>query len=106
MTDVQSGSFDVLSPSGPMGVPISPPAPRPKSLDGRRIALVWNHLFRGDEIFPVVEAALRTAYSDIEFVPYDAFGSIMGADEEEVLDALPHKLKELGADGVLTGIGC
>ena len=86
MSDAPADSFEALSPSGPMGVPIGPAAARPGSLEGRRIALVWNHVFRGDEIFPVVEDALRADFAGIDFVPYSAFGSIMGADEEGTHD--------------------
>ena len=72
-----------------MGVPQAPAAPRPESMEGRKIALVWNHVFRGDEIFPVVEDALRERFGGVEFVGYDTFGSFMGGGEEEVLEALP-----------------
>ncbi len=106
MTDAPTSTFAVLSPSGPMGVPQAPAAPRPESMEGRKIALVWNHVFRGDEIFPVVEDALRERFGGVEFVGYDTFGSIMGGGEEEVLEALPGKLAALSVDGVLTGIGC
>ena len=106
MTDSSFNSFAALSPSGAMGVPQAPAAPRSAELAGRKIALVWNHVFRGNEIFPVIEDALKSQFADVEFVGYDAFGSIMGGDEEDVLEALPGKLAELKVDGVLTGIGC
>jgi hypothetical protein len=101
-----SGFYEVLSPSGPMGVPQVATAPRPSSITGKKIALVWNYVFRGNEIFPVIESALKEKFGEVEFVSYDNFGSVMGGDEEAVLDDLPGKLADLGVTGVITGVGC
>ena len=34
------------------------------------------------------------------------FGNTHGSDEREVLEALPDKLRELGVDAVISGMGC
>jgi len=39
-------------------------------------------------------------------VRYEEFGSTHGGDEREVMRALPEKLKKLGADAVISGMGC
>lgn len=98
--------FDVLSPGGPFGVQVSPAAPRLDRLDGKKIAFVWDYVFRGDEMFPVIERGLLETFEDISFVPYDAFGSIFGGDEEAVLEDLPEKLHTLGVDAAICGVGC
>ncbi len=98
--------FEVLSPIGPVGVEILPPAPRPETLDGRTIAFVWDHVFRGDEMFPVIERSLQQQFEGIRFIPHQTFGSIFGGDEEAVLDGLPEKLREMGVDGAICGVGC
>ena len=79
--NAQRGDFEVLSPGGPFGVEISPAARRLDSLDGKTIAFVWDYVFRGDDMFPVIERTLAERFNDIRFVPYDAFGSIFGGDE-------------------------
>ena len=97
--------FEALWPGGANAVPAVPPAPRPADLNGRRVGFLWDYVFRGDEIFPVLERALAEAYDDVEFVGYDAFGSTFAGDEHETLAALPQRLKELEIDAVVSGVG-
>jgi len=59
------------------------------SLDGRRIAFLWDHLFRGDELFPVLAAELRRRHPGIDIVDHTEFGNLHGADEAARLDRLP-----------------
>lgn len=101
-----SGTYAVLSPTGRLGVPVVPAAPRPDSLNGKTVAFVWDYVFRGDEIFPVIEAELRAMFQDMRFIGPDAFGSIFGGGEAAVLKSLPQRLNELGVDGVVCGVGC
>ncbi len=67
MSNTERDAYAVLSPSGPMGVPQAPVAPRPHTITGKTIALVWNYVFRGDEIFPVLEGALKERFRRCEF---------------------------------------
>lgn len=96
----------VYSPEGPMGVPVTPAATRPPSLSGKTVAFVWDYVFRGDEMFPVIGRALRDRFRDVRFVGPDTFGSIFGGDEEAVLEALPSALKDHRVDAVIAGVGC
>jgi hypothetical protein len=96
----------VLSPSGPLGVAVSDPAPRPDSLSGKRIAFLWDSMFRGDEMFPVLQEAIGDRFENVSFVEHEAFGSTFGGDEEAVLAALPGRLRELKVDAVVSGVGC
>lgn len=98
--------FEVLWPGGPSAVPAIPTAKRPASLNGKRIGFLWDSMFRGDEIFPILEQRLKSQFPDTEFVGYEAFGSTFGGDEHAVLEALPARLKELQIHGVISGNGC
>lgn len=99
-------AFEVLSPGGPLGVDVSPAAPRLDTLVGKKIAFVWDYVFRGDDMFPVIEQTLRQKFDGMTFVAHDAIGSIFGGDEEAVLEELPAKLQALGVDGAVCGVGC
>ena len=48
---------------------------------------------------------LRSRFPNIEFVEYPVFGNIHGADENEIVRQLPERLKELGCDAVVVGVG-
>ena len=83
-----------------------PVAPRLDTLAGKTIAQLWDDLFRGDEIFPVLEAALGERFPGVKFVGYRTFGSTHGAEEHEVLAGLPERMRELGVDAVISGMAC
>ena len=97
--------FEALWPGGVNAVPAVAPAPRPPDLNGKRIGFLWDYVFRGDEIFPVLEQVLTEAYEDVEIVGYDAFGPTFSGNEHETLAALPRRLKELEIDAVISGVG-
>ncbi|HUT51409.1 MAG TPA: hypothetical protein VM325_18940 [Alphaproteobacteria bacterium] len=104
--DNEDGALAALWPGGANGVMAIEPAPRPDTLDGKRIGFLWDYMFRGEEIFPVLQKAIDSAFDDVRFVGYDEFGSVFGGDEHAVLSRLPGRLKELDVDAVITGIGC
>ena len=80
-------------------------APR-SDLTGKRIALLWDNVFRGDEIFPILEKSISKRYNKVEFVGYEQFESIFGINETKTLADLPKYLKKLKIDAVVSGIGC
>ena len=100
------GACPVYWPGAPRQGAEKPLAARLQTLEGRRIALLWGWLFRGDEVYELLQTALKARYPGISFIHWNEFGSIHGNDEREVVAALPEKLKRLGADAVLTSMGC
>ena len=100
-----SEPLSALWPGGESAARPIEPAPRPASLDGRRVGFLWNHMFRGEEIFPLVAERLEAEFQGVELVGFDAFGSTFGAGEHAVIDALPSRLRGLGVDAVISGIG-
>ena len=62
MATPAGGTYPVLWPRGPKAGSISPLAERPATLDGKKIAFLWDYLFRGDEIFPMLASELAVRY--------------------------------------------
>lgn len=98
--------FDVVWPKSPRGVQRRRPATRLTSLDGARVGFVWDYMFRGEEIFPVVADALTARFPGVQIVGYDTFGNIHGPDEVALVEAMPGTLDEHSIDAVVVGNGC
>jgi hypothetical protein len=98
--------YSVVWPRSPKSLEAKPLAPRLASLEGRTVAFVWDYLFRGDEIWPILKEELGERFPGMRFVDHDAFGSTHGEDEHRVLAEMPGKLRSLGVDAVVSGMGC
>ena len=96
----------VLWPRGRRTVTARAVAPRLDTLEGKTIGQLWDDLFRGDEIFPMLEQALAQRFPGVKFVGYRTFGSTHGAEEHEVLAQLPARMRDLGVDAVISGMAC
>jgi hypothetical protein len=81
-------------------------ASRLQLLDGKTIAFLWDSVFRGDEIFPILEDALRRRFPGTKYLAWDVFGSIFGGAERRTLAELPDRLRRLGVDAVVSAVGC
>jgi hypothetical protein len=81
-------------------------APRLATLEGKTVAQLWDYLFKGDEVFALLEEGLKKRYPGIKFVSWREFGSTHGGEEKEALAALPRRFKELGVDAVISGMAC
>ncbi len=81
-------------------------ADRLDELDDKRVAFLWDDLFRGDELFPVIEAELTERFGGVEVVGYEEFGNTHGGDEAEVISRLPDRLRTRRIDAVVSGMGC
>ena len=100
------GKYAVYWPRGGRTLDVQAVAPRLDSLSGKTVAFLWDYLFRGDEIFAILQKELQTRFPDMRFIGQDEFGSTHGEDERKVLAALPEKLKSLKVDAVISGMGC
>lgn len=98
--------YAVVWPRSPKTAELVTLAERPASLDGKKVAFLWDYIFRGDEIFPVLEKELAERYPDMQFVPYHEFGSTHGADEHDLIEHLGKRLHDLEVDAVISGMGC
>jgi len=105
MTGVTEPHYDVVWPKSPLGVQRRRRAPRLDDLRGRRVAFVWEYMFRGDELFPELERLLRDDFG-VEVVPYEVFGNTHGPDADAVLATLPDLLRDWRVDAAVSGVGC
>jgi len=99
-------TYDVVWPCSPQGVQQRRKADRLDSLDGVRVAFLWDYLFRGDELFPILERELTSRFPDIEIVGYEEFGNLHGADEKQRVGRLGDDLHRRHVDAVVSGMGC
>ena len=99
-------TYDVVWPRSPRGVQHRRRAPRSDTLTGKRVAFLWDYLFRGDELFPVLAEQLEARFPGIEIVDYTEFGNLHGSDEKERVARLPDDLRSRGVDAVVSGMGC
>jgi hypothetical protein len=81
-------------------------AKRPATLAGKTIGEFWDYVFRGDQIFPIIEKELSKRFPGIKFVNYEVFGNTHWAHEQDVLNAFPGKFKEHPVDAIISGMGC
>jgi hypothetical protein len=99
-------TYDVVWPQSPRGVQRQRRAERLENLSGKRIAFLWDYLFRGDELFPILRRELTERFPGIEIIDYTVFGNLHGGDERERVAGLPEQLHGLRVDAVVSGMGC
>ena len=97
--------YDVLSPLPRKAVKSSAAAPRIPDLNGKTVAELWDVIFRGETIYPLLREHIRARFPGVRFVGYEHFGNFHGAREAEVSAQIPAKLREHGADAAIVGIG-
>ena len=98
-------SYEVVWPLGKTRTKGVSMNPRFSGQSSRRIGFIWDYFFRGDEMFPLIQAGLAESFPGASFVPYTEFGNVHGHDEHAVLAALPHKLLSQKLDAVVVGVG-
>jgi hypothetical protein len=100
------GHYDVVWPRSERTRAAQPLAPRLETLEGKKVAQLWDFIFRGDEIFEILEAKLAERYPGITFVSWRDLGCTHGEDERQVLASLPERFKALGVDAAISGMAC
>lgn len=99
----------VISPTGCGSVPQINLAKRLETLNGKTVCEVWNEDFKGDIMFPVYRRLLKERFPDVRIVPYTElpYSSLKGTPlyQREVGRQIIAKLKEKGADAVISGNG-
>jgi hypothetical protein len=84
-------------------------APRLNSLDGKTIGEVYNHHFKGDQMFRLYRELLKQRYPGVRIVPYTELpASYVGGDaatHRRVAQEVAARARELGCDALITGNG-
>lgn len=97
--------YDVLWPLSRKAVKRSAAAPRVPDLNGKTVCELWDVIFRGETIYPLVREYIRARFPGVKFVNYTEFGNFHGAREHEVSATIPDKLRAHKADAAIVGIG-
>ena len=100
------GYYEAYWPRAPRQGKLRPLARRHETLAGKKVALLWDYLFRGDEVFETLKEELAKRFPEVSFVDWREFGNTHGSDERKVVAALPDRFKELGVDAAISGMGC
>src|SRR3989441_13191127 len=97
--------YDVVWPLAPSAAPAGSLAARSADLSGKTVGELWDYLFKGEEMFPLIRKALETRYPGIRFVEFETFGSIQGRNEKELATTLPGLMRRHGCDAVISAVG-
>ena len=98
-------SYAVVAPTASVadtGSLVGDPLP---DLTGKRIGLLWDWYFKGDEMFAILREELAGRYLGISFIGPDEFGSTHGDREEEVVANLTSLLRSERVDAVISAVG-
>lgn len=106
MTSDRNGIHEVVWPRGERNVASSALAPRFSTLAGKKIALLWDYLFKGDVVMNELADRLKERFPGVEFVHWDEFGNTHGQNEREVVAGLAARFRSLKVDAALSGMGC
>ncbi len=99
--------YKVVWPRGKRVIEKGNLAKRLGTLEGKTIGFMWDGIFLGDKVYPVIEEELVKRYPRSKFVNYEVFGITHArGDEAKVIAAFPDKLKRYKCDAVISGIGC
>lgn len=102
---VLDDTYDVVSPLARLTADDITESTGLSNLNGRKVALIWDLLFSGDKMMEEIQRYLTSKYPQVEFIGHENFENIHGVDEARVVKELPDKLKKLGADAAIVGVG-
>ena len=94
----------------PLGKFVAPPlefAPGLLDLNGKTIGELWDGVFKGDQIYPIIREELRNRYPGIKIVDYETMGYKHGNNisERAYIAALPALLRHHQCDAVIVAVG-
>lgn len=102
---MEPSRYEVLWPLSRRAVQATSAAPRIPDLNGKTVAELWDVMFRGELIYPLVREYIRARFPGVKFLGHEQFGNFHGAREHQVTAALAERLRAAGADAAIVGIG-
>jgi hypothetical protein len=100
------GYYEAYWPRSPRQQKKKSLARRLESLNGKTVAQFWDFVFSGDKVFETLENEFKKRFPGVKFVSWREFGNTHGPDERKILADLPRRLKDLGVDAAISGMGC
>ena len=97
--------YDVVWPLGRKAATGAVAAPRVADLNGKVICELWDEIFRGESIYPLVRKHITERYPGAKFIPHTEFGDFFGPRDRAVLATIPDKLRVHRVDAAIVGIG-
>lgn len=96
---------NVVWPLGKSAYPAAALNNRVPDLNGKTVGELWDRVFRGEDIFPAIRAALKERFPDIRIIDFTHFDDIHGPHQREALAKLPELFRQYGCDAVISGVG-
>jgi len=97
--------FDVVWPLGRVASKEVPLAPALPDLNGKTVCELWDWLFRGDQMYPLINEELRRRFPDIRIVGHEIMGNMHGTHGRAYVANLAELLRQHGADAVIAAVG-
>ncbi len=92
----------------PLGKTMSKPvamAPALQDFNGKTVCEIWDWVFRGDQMYTVINEELRKRYPGVKIVDHKTMGDSHGKNEREYVANLADLLRQHGCDAVISGVG-
>ncbi len=97
--------FDVVCPLGRAAYETRSPNARIADLSNKVVGELWDYLFRGEEIFPILRERLKARFPGVRFVTYEVFGNVHGPQQRELVARVPDLLRKHRVDAVISAVG-
>ena len=105
-------ALDDIGVVSPLGVPVTQStglAPRLNSLAGKTIGEVYNHHFKGDQMFALYRELLTERFPGVRIIPFSEMpASFVGGDpasHRRIAQEVAAAAKEKGCDALIIGNG-
>ena len=104
-TNAGEPQYEVMWPLSPKATKPAAAASRIPDLNGKIVCEVWDVIFRGELIYPLVREYIKARFPKSKFVEYTEFGNVYGPRERDVVAGLAAELRKRGCEAVIVGIG-
>jgi len=109
VTSLAENALEVISPAGLPVTQSKGLAPRLDTLAGKTIGEVYNHHFKGDQMFVLYRELLRQRFPGVRIVPFTELpASFVGGDpasHRRIAQEVAARAKEKGCDALISGNG-